>query len=103
MTFDPKIKSGLVFLDRGGEPHNVLDVSDVKRHSKASAIDPQRLYTPEEVAQILAVSYDTAIRRMRDMKGCVDLGSKETLKKRPKAKLRISGKALQAYLRNREM
>ena len=66
-------------------------------------LDPHKQYSPAEVARILNVSYDTAIRRMKDMKGCIDLGSKETRHKRPKAKLRVSGKHLQAYLRNREL
>jgi hypothetical protein len=100
--FDSRLKSGLVILDADGEPSNYL-VLDGSRKAKTTPIDPQRLYTPREVADLLQISYDTAARRMRDMRGCIDLGSKETLKKRPKAKLRISGKALQAYLRGREM
>ena len=102
MTWDPTIRSGLVFLDRDGEPHNKLVFEGVRK-TKATAIDSLRLYTPAEVAHILAVSYDTAVRRMRNMKGCIDLGSKERMHKRPKAKLRISGKHLQAYLQNREL
>lgn len=102
MTWDPKIRSGLVWLDADGEPHNKL-VLDGSRKVKAATIDLQKLYTPVEVSQILQVSYDTAARRMRDMRGCIDLGSKETLKKHPKAKLRISGKHLRAYLQNREL
>jgi hypothetical protein len=101
MTFDPK-RNGLVILDADGQPHNML-VLEGARKTKTPAIDSLRLYTPEEVASILAVSYDTAVRRMRGMKGCIDLGSKERMHKRPKAKLRISGKHLQAYLQNREL
>ena len=102
MTWDPKIRSGLAWFDAHGEPHNKLVFEDVRK-TKTVAIDSLRLYTPAEVAGILAVSYDTAVRRMRNMKGCIDLGSKERTHKRPKAKLRISGKHLQAYLQNREL
>ena len=102
MTWNPKIKSGLIFLDADGEPHNTI-VLESPRKTKTAALDSLRLYTPEEVASVMAVSYDTAVRRMRTMKGCIDLGSKETLNKRPKAKLRISGKHLQAYLQKREL
>ena len=35
-------------------------------------LKPDKLYTPSEVAALLNVSYDTAVRRMQGMKGCVD-------------------------------
>jgi hypothetical protein len=92
----------MAILDADGNLHNTLEFSGVRK-MKTPAIDSLRLYTPSEVADILAVSYDTAVRRMRNMKGCIDLGSKERLHKRPKAKLRISGKHLQAYLQKREL
>jgi len=38
-------------------------------------IKPDKLYTPSEVASFLNVSYDTAVRRMQRMKGCVDMGT----------------------------
>jgi hypothetical protein len=102
-TFRPKMRSGMAILDADGELHNTTLVFSGVRKTKTAPIDSLRLYTPTEVAGILAVSYDTAARRMRSMKGCIDLGSKERLHKRPKAKLRISGKHLQAYLQKREL
>jgi len=60
---------------------------------------PDKLYTPSEVAALLNVSYDTAVRRMQRMKGCVDLGTPTKRYKRGKKLLRISGKHFVAYLR----
>ncbi len=44
---------------------------------------PKR-YTPSEVAALLNVSYDTAVRRMQRMKGCVDMGTQTKRYKRGK-------------------
>ena len=60
-----------------------------------------KLYTPSEVAALLNVSYDTAVRRMRIMKGCVDMGTQTKRYKRGKRMLRVSGKHLLAYLRSK--
>lgn len=61
-------------------------------------IEPDRLYAPSEVAAILNVSYDAALRLMQKMKGVVDLGTPTRRYKRGKKKLRISGKNLLAFL-----
>jgi hypothetical protein len=63
-------------------------------------IEYDRNYRPGEVAAILGVSYDTAIRRMLQMKGCVDMGGKTQRYKRRKRLLVISGHDLAAYLKS---
>jgi hypothetical protein len=110
MTIDLKNPS-LIYVDKNGEAHNLLPLDadgptewkHRARKIKLPPLDPHKMYTPSEVASLLNVAYDTAIRYMKGMKGCIDLGSKEKTHKRPKAKLRVSGKHLQAYLRNREL
>jgi hypothetical protein len=62
-------------------------------------IDAHKHYTPAEIAGILNVSYNTALRRMERMPGCTCLGTKEKRFKRGKRMLRISGRKLQDYLR----
>ena len=64
-------------------------------------LKPEKLYTPSEVAALLNVSYDTAVRRMQSMKGCVDMGTQTKRYKRGKKLLRISGKNLVAFLRGK--
>jgi hypothetical protein len=64
-------------------------------------LKPDKLYTPSEVAALLNVSYDTAVRRMRSMKGCVDMGTQTKRYKRGKKMLRIGGKHLVTYLRSK--
>jgi hypothetical protein len=72
------------------------------RHAGAAAIDPHKNYTPSEVASILNVSYDTAIRRMGKM-GAVNMGTPERRYKRGKRMLRVTGKRLMDYLRKRSL
>ena len=74
-----------------------------KARQNAAPIDPHKNYRPSEVAAILNVSYDTAIRRMQKMKGAVDMGTEERRYKRGKKLLVISGKNLAAYLRNKSV
>ena len=57
-------------------------------------LEPDKLFTPGEVSALLNVSYDTAVRRMLTMKGCVDMGTQTKRYKRGKKMLRISGKNL---------
>jgi len=64
-------------------------------------LKPDKLYTPSEVAALLNVSYDTAVRRMQSMKGCVDMWTQTKRYKRGKRMLRISGKNLIAFLRGK--
>jgi hypothetical protein len=64
-------------------------------------IEPQKKYRPGEVAAILGVSYDTAVRRMEKMKGCADMGTKTQRYKRRKRLLVISGCDLAAYLKSK--
>jgi hypothetical protein len=64
-------------------------------------IEPERNYSPGQVAAALDLSYDSALRRMQKMKGVVDLGTPTRRYKRGKRKLRISGKCLLAYLRTK--
>ena len=64
-------------------------------------IEPEQNYAPSEVAAILNVSYDAALRYMQKMKGVVDLGTPTRRYKRGKKKLRISGKNLLVFLRGK--
>ena len=64
-----------------------------------SGVEPHKYYSPADVAAILNVSYDTSIRRMLEMPGVVDFGTQESRFKRPKRKLRISGRDLMDYIR----
>ena len=66
------------------------------------AIDRLKNYAPAEVATILNISYDTAIRRMETMKGVMDMGTKEKRYKRGKRMLRVSGAKLLDYLRSKQ-
>jgi hypothetical protein len=59
------------------------------------------MYDPKQVAAILNVSYDAALRLMEKMKGVVDLGTPTRRYKRGKKKLRISGKNLLKFLRSK--
>jgi len=74
-----------------------------KQRARKQSVElkPDKLYTPSEVAALLNVSYDTAVRRMQSMKGCVDMGTQTKRYKRGKKLLRISGKHLVAYLRSK--
>ena len=74
-----------------------------KQHARKQTVElkPDKLYTPSEVAALLNVSYDTAVRRMQSMKGCVDMGTQTKRYKRGKKLLRISGKNLVAFLRGK--
>ncbi len=62
---------------------------------------PFSIYTPGEVSALLNVSYDTAVRRMQKMKGCVDMGTQTKRYQRGKKLLRISDKNLVAFLRGK--
>jgi hypothetical protein len=64
-------------------------------------LEPDKLYTPGEVASLLNVSYDSAVRQMLKMKGHVDLGTETRRYKRRKRMLRISGKHFTAFLRSK--
>lgn len=59
------------------------------------------MYEPKQVAAIINVSYDAALRYMQKMKGVVDLGTPTRRYKRGKRKLRISGKNLLAFLKGK--
>jgi hypothetical protein len=64
-------------------------------------IEPEKSYPPSDVAAILNVSYDAALRYMQKMKGVVDLGTPTRRYKRGKKRLRISGKNLLVFLRGK--
>ena len=73
------------------------------RSQSPAAIGPHKLYSPAEVSSLLNVSYDTAVRRMSGMHGCVDMGTPERRYKRGKRMLRISGKHLRIYLDGKQI
>ena len=64
-------------------------------------IEPEQNYAASEVAAVLNLSYDAALRLMGKMKGVVDFGMPTRRYKRGKKKLRISGKNLLAFLRSK--
>lgn len=64
-------------------------------------IEPDKNYSPSEVAAILNVSYDSASRLMLKMKGHFDLGTPTRRYKRGKKKLRISGRNLLEFQRSK--
>lgn len=64
-------------------------------------IEPEHNYSPGEVAAVLNLSYDSALRRMHKMKGVADFGTPTRRYKRGKKKLRISGRNLLAYLKTK--
>jgi hypothetical protein len=72
-----------------------------RARQKQVKLDPDRNYRPGEVAVLLGVSYDTGLRRMKRMKGMVDMRTQTKRCKRGKKLLVISGRSLQAYLRNK--
>jgi hypothetical protein len=72
------------------------------RRRQPLSIDPFKNYTPAEVAGILNISYDSSLRQMEKM-GAVDMGTPETLHKRRKRMLRVTGKRLMDYLRKRSL
>jgi len=70
-----------------------------RMRNRTFKIEPERNYAPSEVAAILNVSYDAALRLMQKMEGVVDLGTPTRRYKRGKKKLRISGKNLLEFRR----
>jgi len=74
-----------------------------KQRARTQTVElkPDKRYTPSQVAALLNVSYDTAVRRMQKMKGHIDLGTQTKRYKRGKKMLRISGKHLVAYLKSK--
>lgn len=77
--------------------------SGYKQRARGQTVElqPERNYSPSEVAAILNVSYDAASRFMLKMPGVVDLGTPTRRYKRGKKKLRVSGKNLVKFLRNK--
>jgi hypothetical protein len=58
----------------------------------------EELLTPAEVAKILKVSLNTAIRRFENVPGVIDLGSAEETHKRRHRILRIPRSVLNRFL-----
>ena len=59
--------------------------------------------TVEQVATILQVSTNTALRRFGNMEGVIDLGTPETLHKRRKRILRIPRQTLERFIAERQV
>jgi hypothetical protein len=72
-----------------------------RKRNQTIKIEPDKNYSPSEVAAILNVSYDSASRLMLKMKGHFDLGTPTRRYKRGKKKLRISGKNLLEFQRSK--
>ncbi|MGA7928659.1 MAG: hypothetical protein WCA20_22020 [Candidatus Sulfotelmatobacter sp.] len=90
------------FLTYGREPVGA-DYKKVARERKPLPIDPHGVYGPADVAAFLNVSYNTAIRLMEKMPGCMGLGKKEVRFKRRRRTLRISGLRLTEWKRSRQI
>jgi len=86
----------------GQQIYDLLNVHPKKRRAwkkrvVSIEIKPDHLYSPQEVAAVLSVSYDTATRIMSRMKRVANL-AKPRSKKRL---LRIKGGDLRAYIQNK--
>jgi hypothetical protein len=68
-----------------------------KRHLASVEIKSDHLYSPREVAAVLSVSYDTAVRTMSRMKRSANL-AKPHAKKRL---LRVKGSDLRDYIQGK--
>ena len=65
-----------------------------KRQRASVEIKPDHFYSPREVAAVLSVSYDTAIRTMERMKRTANLAQPHAKKRL----LRVKGSDLRDYL-----
>jgi hypothetical protein len=81
--------------------NTVRDGYKQRMRKRTIKIEPEKNYPPSDVAAILNVSYDAALRYMQKMKGVVDLGTPTRRYKRGKKRLRISGKNLLVFLRGK--
>jgi hypothetical protein len=89
------------FTHIGSEPAGAR-YKKAMRERQPLPIDPTKNYCPGEVSAILNCSYNTALRKMSRMKAVVNLGAKSHPGQRPKRILRISGRALSDFMRNRQ-
>src|ERR1017187_2978546 len=64
-------------------------------------IEPDKNYSPSEVAAALNLSYDAALRLMEKMKGVVEFWTAEAGIKRRKKKVRNRGKNLSGFLKKK--
>jgi hypothetical protein len=87
----------------GEELFRLLNPAPYKRRQRERTIriEPDKHYSPSDVAAILNISYDSAGRLMQKIKGTIDLGTPTRRYKRGKKKLRVSGKNLMAFLRTK--
>ena len=60
-------------------------------------IKPDHLYSPKEVAAVLSVSYDTAVRTMERMKRTANLAKPRAMKRL----LRVKGSDLRDYIQGK--
>ena len=77
-----------------------LEVVPVHQHVVSS---PEPLfYTPAEVAQILKISTDSVLRKFAHVKGVIDVGTEENLRKhiRRRRMLRIPHDVLQRFIQS---
>jgi hypothetical protein len=68
-----------------------------KKRVIAVEIKPDHMYSPQEVAAVLSVSYDTATRIMSRMKRVANLAQPRARKRL----LRIKGSDLRAYIQDK--
>lgn len=94
---DPLLRK---FTHFGEEPVGA-DYKKRARERQPLPIDPLKLYSASEVAAILNISYNTALRRMEKMPGCIDISPPAPRRKRGKRMLRVSGLHLKQYLRGK--
>lgn len=69
--------------------------------SQLITIEPEQFYCPGQVAALLNLSYDSALRLMLKMKGVVDFGTPRRRYNRGKRKPRINGKDLLTFINNK--
>ena len=68
-----------------------------KRRAVSVEIKPDHMYSPQEFAAVLSVSYDTATRIMSRMKRIANLAEPRSKKRL----LRIKGSDLRAYIQDK--
>lgn len=78
----------------GQDIYASLRLKTKRKRVEFQTLVPDKLYSPGEVAEILSVSYNTALRLMTSSSKTVDLAKPRTRKRL----LRIRGKHLREYL-----
>ena len=96
------LRNCLDLTDVGQKIYDLLNMQPKRRqawkqHVVSVEIKPDFMYSPREVAAVLSVSYDTALRIMDRMKRIANFAKPRTKKRLP----RIKGSDLRAYIQDK--